>query len=1193
MKYYFILAAGLYLFSGCSSRHDPLPGDFRLTPSVVSQQIMGTPVAAIPKHVLKDTCKPALQKEVAADDGKTKADFFIHMPVYNTEQGLALSTVSSGIKDKRGNLWFGTNGGGISRYDGKAFVNYTTEQGLGNNGVNCMLQDESGNLWFGTSGGGVSRFDGRVFKNYSTSERLAGANVASLILDKKGLLWVATTRGLSRVDPRDATMKFSNFSFGAAPSANRLNSIVQDPGGLFWLGNLGNGVYVFDGEKVIRNYTTSDGLSGNFANTVLIDKSGNVWIGTETGISCIDAVSKKISSYYSVDDIQLEGIRCCLEDRSGLLWFGCKNGLVCYDPIQGFSRFTVRQGLPLDDIRSITEDNDGNLWLGTFGGGLGLFEGKAILNYTAKQGLCSDFVITMCEDHSGDLWLGTVTCGIVKFSCSNPFASGSTFTDFNNCIGLHGAYTLCMIPSRSGDILVGTASRGLCRFSPSDPGRTRFRYSYLTTEQGLPDNNIYGILEDRKGNTWFATNRGVSCFDSSGSITNYSSEGGLTSNSVRCLAQGRNGDIWFGTQGGGVSIFDGKTFRNFSSGNGFPCNNVWCVSEDTHSNIWLGTELGLVRCDARSISGNGPLSVTTFATPQGLPNNFVSNVTEDADGHIWVGTNSGIAELRFVLLQGKAGDARSGGKPEQISGSNSLSNDELTEYRPVFDIYNQHTGYAIKDINTGQGNLLPDAKGILWAATGDVKTGLVRFDRNALHKNSLAPSLVLQSIQIDQRKVDWENRDSTVKKFRGIRYDSIYRFYPIPNHLVLPFDCNNISFDFAAIEPAKPNLIKYQYLLEGYGKDWSPVLQTATATFGNIHEGNYTFKVRAQSPEGIWCEPVCYSFRVLPPWYRTWWSLLADGLAVFLLLRYLIRRRTISLRNEKLVLEQAVTERTMEVVKQKQLVDAKNLQITDSINYARFIQDSLLLSEEDIKTVFPFDAFVFFQPKDIVSGDFYWFSSVGTRDSPLHVVAAVDCTGHGVPGAFMSMIGNMLLNKIVNEKQITDPSLILKEIQNGISDSLHRKTVSGVSQDGMDISVCVIDPLKMCIHFSGAMHPVYIVKKKPGTDEKTIETIHATTFSIGDRIWIWNNNIPKEVEFASHTIPYQKGTMIYLFSDGYRDQVRGADKERFGSTRFKKLLFGLSDLPVQQQRENLEKEFEAWKGGAGQVDDILVIGACL
>ncbi|HKB45343.1 MAG TPA: adenylate/guanylate cyclase domain-containing protein, partial [Chitinophagaceae bacterium] len=171
------------------------------------------------------------------------------------------------------------------------------------------------------------------------------------------------------------------------------------------------------------------------------------------------------------------------------------------------------------------------------------------------------------------------------------------------------------------------------------------------------------------------------------------------------------------------------------------------------------------------------------------------------------------------------------------------------------------------------------------------------------------------------RILSGSERDSMRHKFSGIKFDSITRFYPLPENLILPYNHNNVTFDFVAIEPARNFLVRYQYILEGYDRDWSPVTDKTSATFGNIDEGIYAFKLKARSPDGVWSEPITYTFKVLPPWWRTWWFRTLMGIILIFLLYGIYRWRTATLRKQKRVLEQTVIERTAEVVEEKAEVE--------------------------------------------------------------------------------------------------------------------------------------------------------------------------------------------------------------------------------------------------------------------------------
>ena len=252
------------------------------------------------------------------------------------------------------------------------------------------------------------------------------------------------------------------------------------------------------------------------------------------------------------------------------------------------------------------------------------------------------------------------------------------------------------------------------------------------------------------------------------------------------------------------------------------------------------------------------------------------------------------------------------------------------------------------------------------------------------------------------------------------------------------------------------------------------------------------------------------------------------------------------------------------------LLSAKNTLITESINYAKRIQTAILPPDELIKKHLP-DSFVLFKPKDIVSGDFYWSAIKGD----IGMISAIDCTGHGVPGAFMSMIGNQLLTEIVNEKGITKPSEVLKQLHAGVIRSLHQKD-SKSSRDGMDIAFCTINHKTLELQFAGAHNPFYLIRNGELREIK------------GDRLFIGDERFGDD--YTNHVIQLKKGDVYYLASDGFADQFGGLKGQKFYSSRFKELLIEIHKEDMSEQKEHLDKVIIEWMGKGSQVDDILVIG---
>ncbi len=279
-------------------------------------------------------------------------------------------------------------------------------------------------------------------------------------------------------------------------------------------------------------------------------------------------------------------------------------------------------------------------------------------------------------------------------------------------------------------------------------------------------------------------------------------------------------------------------------------------------------------------------------------------------------------------------------------------------------------------------------------------------------------------------------------------------------------------------------------------------------------------------------------------------------------------------------LEQRVIERTAEIYKQKEQIEGqkleleqKNQDITDSIKYAKRIQEAILPPDQLIDNSLP-ESFVLYEPKDIVSGDFYWMANRG-EDT---YIAAVDCTGHGVPGAFMSMIGYNLLNQIVNEKGITEPSKILDELHSGVRKALKQDMEDSESRDGMDLALCKINNKKKHLEYSGAYRPLYLVR-----DNEIVETK-------GNKFAIGGQEITHSSDFTNHELKISKGDTFYIFSDGYADQFGGENSKKFMTKRFKNLLLDIQEKTLNEQKKVLKETIKKWRGSIRQIDDILVIG---
>ena len=788
---------------------------------------------------------------------------------FTMADGLGLNTVVCAMLDHYGNLWFGHDGAGVTRYDGKTFTTFTMAQGLANNYVYGITEDKSGNLFFVTGGSNVSRFDGKRFTLFGkTIPSLATTfnPFQNILYDRSGNLWFAGESGVTRFDGKS----YEVYTTDDGLASNYVNGIRQDHSGRLWFTS-GSGVSCYDGKK-FTTFTKAQGqglASDNIA-CITVDKSGKLWFGTSgSGVSCYDG--KRFTTFSRAQGLVSDSITCITEDKSGNLWFGTlAAGVSRFDKkSKSFTSFTTAEGLCSNAITTITADNSGSIWFGTYGAGICRYDGDAFTVISTAQGLGYNAIMSIAEDRSGNMWFGSAGGGM---SCYD----GKRFTTVSAKEGLSGSVVRAIRSDRARNLWIGIADGSLTKFD----GKNLTRYS---SKQGLWS-GAWSVMEDKDQNIWVGGFGGLSLFDGR-SISVFNFPGFVLFDEI---FQDQSGVIWFGAFNGGLWQYDGESFTHFTKAQGLPDDDIRCIAQGKNGNLWIGTGLGVSRFDGKRFEN--------LSTTDGLDDNNVYDIIFDKEHNMYISTNIGIMVL-----------------PERFT---SLPVSKMREGMKYFSI---ERGYPIAAV--WRNSMYCDSKGIIWIGTANEKAPLIRFDPAALPKHdSLPPSLVIQQIKIDEQNICWsdlraeseaispledetgiikpaniteenltfrrtfseEERERMRKQFGDIRFDSITPFYLLPVNLRLPQSHNNITIDFNATEVTYPNLVNYQYILEGYSKDWSPVTKSTTASFGNMHEGKYTFKLKAQGPNGVWSDPVIYTFRVLPPWWRTWWAYTFYGLCLLI-----------------------------------------------------------------------------------------------------------------------------------------------------------------------------------------------------------------------------------------------------------------------------------------------------------------------
>jgi ligand-binding sensor domain-containing protein/serine phosphatase RsbU (regulator of sigma subunit) len=1082
----------------------------------------GTDTFSIPKVVLAiDSPFIAKQpKPIQSSPFRMKDAATCNIQYLDVDQGMNSSYVRTILQDKFGNLWFGTDGGGVSKFDGKSFLHFTDKEGLLQKTVLSILEDRFGNLWFGTHGGGVSRYDGKRFTYFTKKEGLCHNTVMSILEDRKGNLWFGTDGGgVSRYDGK----QFTHFSSKEGLSDNSVWSILEDSNGCLWFGTPRGGVSKYDG-KSFTHFTEETGLSHNAVLCILEDKFKNLWFGTAGGgVSKYDG--KCFTHFTRSEGLSQNTVLSIGEDRLGNLWFGTYGGGVSRYDGKTFIHITEKEGLSRNTVLSILEDKSGNLWFGTHGGGVTKYDDRSFRHFTEKEAFNENEVWSIYEDRSGNIWLGTYRGGVLKYD-------GSSFTHFTQKEGLSSNFIKSVFEDKNGNLWFGTDADGVTKFDGKN-------FTHFTAKDGLSNKTVWSILEDRSGNLWFCTDgNGVYKYDGK-SFCNYTDKQGLSHNSVRSVFEDKTGNLWFGTDGGGLSKFDGKGFTHFPVKEKMTSKYIWCINEDRLGNLWFGTD------DGGAMKYDGT-HFTHYTENNGLNQNKIWSIVSDGS----IGTGS---RLWFATDMGL---------------SCFLENENR------FISYRKEDGLKAEDFF--QNSAFLDSKNRIWWGSGKALTML---DMNEFRLNESTPTIQLENIHLQEKFVDFPNintkNDTTLvyenSELAEISFTGVAAFHNYPEDLRLPYYINHLTFNFSAIDWYAPHKIQYQYKLEGLDPDWNQLSSDNKADYRNIPFGNYVFKVKAIGSANKWSKTFEYPFQIHPPWWRTWWAYAIYGSLLVALVVLIVWWNGRKLRARAEELKTEVDKATFEIITQKHVIEEKHKEITDSINYAERIQKSFLatkeLLDENLK-----DHFVFFQPKDVVSGDFYWASKLNNGE---FVLATADSTGHGVPGAIMSLLNITSLEKAIEHQ--TSPSGILSETRKIIIERLKKDGSAEGGKDGMDCSVISFDFVNSKLTYAAANNSVWVVRGN------VLIELDPDKMPVG-------KHDKDTVPFKQHEFELQKGDVIYTLTDGFPDQFGGPKGKKFMYKRLKEYLISIAKEPMDIQKQKLLSELNAWKGNLEQVDDVTIIG---
>ena len=842
----------------------------------------------------------------------------LYMRSFTTDDGLPVDDILCSIPDSTGALWFGTNGGGLTRYDGHGFTNFTITDGLPDNVILALGTDRAGNLWIGTSTGGLCKYDGRSFTNVDLNDATGlTRGITGIEQARDGSLWFATRgRGLYRIQGRHT----EHYARADGLGSDNIICMAQGSDGSLWLATDSGLARMAGG--VFTTWRELDGTDLTTVRALVGMRNGPVWLGHRSGgISRCTLVAGGQASCLHEPLIAGEaiGVTGLAEDKQGALWIGTeRHGAFRMTEDKGglrrFTRYTAAQGLASDELLCLTMDRHGNTWFGTRGAGIGQYRGAAFTNYKGLK------PISLAEEGQGRLLVGT-TSGMLRLDGNfKQLGRWGTNVRWN--------YAVSSDPQ-------GRACSAVNMADPEQSGFSTLDGDHWRVQPGEgPYVDVFWSMHDRRGRLWLAGRNGVERYGN-GLRTTWTTAQGLGNDNVLCLLEAADGSMWCGTDGGGISRIDSATVTTWNMESGMPNNVAWSIRQDGGGNLWIATLGGLCRY--------GGHSFLTFTRRNGMPDDNINEVLLTRDGQLCAGTLNGLA-----LLTGWRDPS---GAELPFNGKLlNASNDSLQYHAPVIDVYNTAAGYPIKDVQTAENSMFEDRQGVIWITTGSDRTGLVRFDRRALIKDTMPLELQLSQVTVDNENVGWYaisqafqdsallaqqeirafGRRLTVaeraehrSRWGDIRFTGIRKGSPVPEGLELPYRHNHVGFGFAGIETTRPEGVRYQYMLEGYDRQWSAPVADNGVEYGNIHEGDYTFLLKARSPDGIWSTPLEYRFKVLPPWHRTWWAYGLYALVIGGGILGYVRLRLATLKRQRRKLAQLVEVRTEELSRQKVEADGQ------------------------------------------------------------------------------------------------------------------------------------------------------------------------------------------------------------------------------------------------------------------------------
>ncbi|HLF35503.1 MAG TPA: two-component regulator propeller domain-containing protein [Cyclobacteriaceae bacterium] len=802
---------------------------------------------------------------------------------YSLDEGLPQSQVFDIEQDSRGVIWAGTNGGGLCRFNGKKFTIYTRRDGLGSNQVNSIFEDSKGNLWLGLNTG-ISVYDGVHFKNIYF-DSLNAQGYSQFNEDKQGNIYFIGTYAnrITKLYKYDGGQyQVLNEAFNELKNAGTIFNILRISDDRLFINTTGKVFELKNNRLGESTFNSMDPFRNKNFRVVYEDKRGVLWIlVTDKELAIYSHQDGKSQKVNFPKEIRIDRINTVYDDSKGNFWMADTQEGKLYQSFGDINNgnykvYSKENGLPGEIIVTITEDNEGNLWFGTSGAGLFKYGGSKFISYSKQHGLGDNFVWSIFQDSRGIYWFGTTLNGISRLT-DNRIENLQKYE--KEPLGLVHSLN----EDINGNLMIGSQN-GLWKFTGKE-------FQNISLDLGLPGRQISigDILIDGE-DYWIGTSGSGLFLNSNGNVIHFTREKkNLVNNFVTHIIKDHLGNFWIGTING-LSVIKDKRTLSFMPSDGLSHKNIMQLTEDRTGNIWAATYGGGV-CRI-TLQGNDSIRTFRVDRNRGLSSDLVYSILTDRAGNIWAGCQNGVDKITL----------------DADGNIISIRN------------YDKYEGF-IGSENNGQSNLV-DRDGNLWFGT--IK-GVMVYNPQVDVVNTKAPVTSITQVKLFYENIDWHSDEN--KNFAN----GVSPWTELPNELKLPHDKNHISFEFEGLSYKVPEKVRFRWRLTGVDSDWSPETSQTEAIYSNLNPGNYTFSVMACNNDGIWnSQPAVFNFRIMPPFWQTWWFRAATFTFLVTLTIIVFWLRSTMIREKQEELELLVLFKTKKLEEQKNEIQAQRDKLEQS-----------------------------------------------------------------------------------------------------------------------------------------------------------------------------------------------------------------------------------------------------------------------